>query len=417
MSAPGSNKCARLDPLAEEFADRYRRGERPSMQEYLDQYPDLAEDIRETAGKWCTQTFAWMAKYGAEEELWQLAAECLSKYLDVEPEPDMAEARVGRARAFLVLKLPDKAIAEANRAVEMQPRSLLARLARGEIYLGQKKWDAALGDYNVVVEIQPDDAGSLEIRADLLARGGQWTQAAADFKKLTMMSLQATRPWYLAYRHALALLAAGKTGEYRQACTSILEQLKDTDEPEGAFFTAWTCALAPEAGTDFTLPIQLAEKALSSNAELVKYHQGRRDFLPHGTIPGGPEAAPGGRGEGQSRESFLVRVRLVLPSHDPLSAGPKGRSGQMARKGEHPNRAGVARIRPGSPGLFVDPQAHLAIAANGRGEAAAGAPKTEPRGPKPNPEAQKENRSSFGIRAEKQTSFVCAREAFLPASP
>jgi serine/threonine protein kinase/formylglycine-generating enzyme required for sulfatase activity/Flp pilus assembly protein TadD len=47
MSASESGKYALLDHLAEEFAARFRRGERPSLQEYLDRYPDLADDIRE----------------------------------------------------------------------------------------------------------------------------------------------------------------------------------------------------------------------------------------------------------------------------------------------------------------------------------------------------------------------------------
>ena len=36
-----------LDQLAEEFADRFRRGERPSLKEYTDRYPELADEIRE----------------------------------------------------------------------------------------------------------------------------------------------------------------------------------------------------------------------------------------------------------------------------------------------------------------------------------------------------------------------------------
>ena len=50
MDAPigsGSGQYALVDQLAEEFADRYRRGERPSLKEYTDRYPDLAEEIRE----------------------------------------------------------------------------------------------------------------------------------------------------------------------------------------------------------------------------------------------------------------------------------------------------------------------------------------------------------------------------------
>ena len=33
--------------LADEFADRYRRGERPPLSEYTDKYPELADEIRE----------------------------------------------------------------------------------------------------------------------------------------------------------------------------------------------------------------------------------------------------------------------------------------------------------------------------------------------------------------------------------
>src|SRR5215831_304949 len=36
-----------LDRLAEEFAQRYRRGERPSLTEYTKKHPDLAEQIRD----------------------------------------------------------------------------------------------------------------------------------------------------------------------------------------------------------------------------------------------------------------------------------------------------------------------------------------------------------------------------------
>jgi eukaryotic-like serine/threonine-protein kinase len=43
----GSRDYGRFDALAEEFAERYRRGERPSLQEYVDRLPEMAEEIRE----------------------------------------------------------------------------------------------------------------------------------------------------------------------------------------------------------------------------------------------------------------------------------------------------------------------------------------------------------------------------------
>jgi serine/threonine protein kinase len=47
MPADSSERYDLLDRLADEFAARYRRGERPSLQEYTDQYPELAGEIRD----------------------------------------------------------------------------------------------------------------------------------------------------------------------------------------------------------------------------------------------------------------------------------------------------------------------------------------------------------------------------------
>jgi WD40 repeat protein/serine/threonine protein kinase len=47
MAAENSEQLLLLNQLAEEFAARCRRGERPDLQEYIDRHPDLADDIRE----------------------------------------------------------------------------------------------------------------------------------------------------------------------------------------------------------------------------------------------------------------------------------------------------------------------------------------------------------------------------------
>src|SRR3954454_14258259 len=46
-SNTSSADYGRFEELAEEFAARFRRGERPSLQEYIDRCPGLAEEIRE----------------------------------------------------------------------------------------------------------------------------------------------------------------------------------------------------------------------------------------------------------------------------------------------------------------------------------------------------------------------------------
>src|SRR5262245_14380989 len=47
MAISDSGQYHLLDRLAEEFAARFRRGERPTLEEYTDHYPELAEEIRE----------------------------------------------------------------------------------------------------------------------------------------------------------------------------------------------------------------------------------------------------------------------------------------------------------------------------------------------------------------------------------
>src|SRR5687768_7271536 len=47
MAETSEHRDVLLSQLADEFAARYRAGERPRVQEYLDRHPELADDIRE----------------------------------------------------------------------------------------------------------------------------------------------------------------------------------------------------------------------------------------------------------------------------------------------------------------------------------------------------------------------------------
>jgi serine/threonine protein kinase/Flp pilus assembly protein TadD len=47
MDSSGSGKYALLDQIAEEFAERRRRGEYPTLREYVEKYPHLADDLRD----------------------------------------------------------------------------------------------------------------------------------------------------------------------------------------------------------------------------------------------------------------------------------------------------------------------------------------------------------------------------------
>jgi hypothetical protein len=61
MSSASSDRHP-VEQLAEEFIERQRRGERPSLTEYTARYPDLAEEIRDLfPALWNTQTLQQLA--------------------------------------------------------------------------------------------------------------------------------------------------------------------------------------------------------------------------------------------------------------------------------------------------------------------------------------------------------------------
>jgi WD40 repeat protein/tetratricopeptide (TPR) repeat protein len=204
----------------------------------------------------------------------QLLLTLVHEQLGEHYEPATTEAWAGRATAYLELDEPDKALADLARALELQPKDLTTRRTRLEICLRLKKWDEALADCIKAVELKPDDPELLKLRADLYACCGKWAPAADDFAKLTDMDPSIyPRPWLPWYRHALTLLAAGKTEEYRKACGRMLEHFRDTGDAETAFFTAWTCSLGPDALPDFTPALRLAEKTLAQGDQTARSHQ------------------------------------------------------------------------------------------------------------------------------------------------
>jgi tetratricopeptide (TPR) repeat protein len=201
-------------------------------------------------------------------------AEFLADWLSQGPQPDHAGARLDRARAYLALKQPDKALAEATKAVELEPESLAARQARGEIALGLRRWAEALSEYGKLVEREPGDVRVLTLHADLSARCEKWADAADDFAKLMRIETAGSpQPWYFLYRRALALLASGRQAEYRKMCAEAVDRFQTTADTNTAYFTAWAAALSPDAVSDLALVLRLAEKLATGEARNARSHQ------------------------------------------------------------------------------------------------------------------------------------------------
>ena len=81
-----SGDYALFDELAEEFAERYRRGERPSLQEYVERCPEMGDEIREL--------FPALVEVEQAEEVLEGAADCTA------PPPTPSLRQIGDYRVI-----------------------------------------------------------------------------------------------------------------------------------------------------------------------------------------------------------------------------------------------------------------------------------------------------------------------------
>ena len=119
------------------------------------------------------------------------------------------------------------------------------------------------------IETHPDPAQYYLARSTLHVENEGWSAADEDLS--AALSRDADQSAYTYYRAALFRLRAGDAEGYRSVCSGILDRFADADSPTDAQFTAWTCALAPEAVDDYAAPLKLAESAVAAEPENQQY--------------------------------------------------------------------------------------------------------------------------------------------------
>ncbi|HUE70179.1 MAG TPA: protein kinase [Pirellulaceae bacterium] len=95
-------------------------------------------------------------------------------------------------------------------------------------------------------------------------------RARADFEKATSSD---DASHYSHYLHALYCLKTGDKPAYRNVCRSTLKKFAATEDASEAYFTAWTCALAPQAIEDYAPAVELAQRALDADPTLALNQQ------------------------------------------------------------------------------------------------------------------------------------------------
>jgi serine/threonine protein kinase/tetratricopeptide (TPR) repeat protein len=144
---------------------------------------------------------------------------------------------------------------------------------RAQVLLGNKlrksgALDAALEQFSSVIVTSPASVDAWDGRGEVYAALGRWDDAAANFAEAARL---APNHPYVSLRLAMAHLARGDHGGYRNACAHLLERAKENPSPDRERLAVHACGMAPDAGVDMTRILRLAEQALADEPKTGSY--------------------------------------------------------------------------------------------------------------------------------------------------
>jgi tetratricopeptide (TPR) repeat protein len=102
----------------------------------------------------------------------------------IEILPDSGSTYAARAKAYLGLNQPEKALEDMNIAIAKKASSYKVYYVRAEIYMKAGKADSAVLDLNKCLEIKKDYYDGLLLRAQANEELQQWNAAIYDYKLL-----------------------------------------------------------------------------------------------------------------------------------------------------------------------------------------------------------------------------------------
>ncbi len=216
----------------------------------------------------------------------------LDRLLALEPEDWLTWAR--RARAWTDANQLEQAEADYSRARQRGSVDHLLCWYRHCIVAGQaaRRWPNVLWYLNRALALAPDDwhlyadralayeklgkgkeqetdaeeavargadSTFLVHLADHHARQGHWDRAAAAFATAHERGPLPQSAWHC---QALVCLKRGDPTGYREICRRLLQEVGQAPHPGLAHSAAWICAVGPNAVSDYTQPLALAERAL-----------------------------------------------------------------------------------------------------------------------------------------------------------
>lgn len=191
----------------------------------------------------------------------------------IEQNPAAWEGWSGRAFVRFRRQEWDNAIADFSSAIGVAPNVHTNWWHRGHAYCQLREWDKAAADFGMAIELAPAGADGWNLRGVANAELGRWVQATSDFEKAA--ERYPDNP-LLQYRLALTNIQLADVAGYRKICAKMLEKFAPVANGDSAQWTVWTCVLGADALADWTVPLQLAEKAVADNPKNYRalYYRG-----------------------------------------------------------------------------------------------------------------------------------------------
>jgi WD40 repeat protein/tetratricopeptide (TPR) repeat protein len=167
-----------------------------------------------------------------------------------------------RGQAYYLLDRWDKGAADLTKAIELAPDVWSYWADRADLHHHMRQWDKAVFDYSKALELNGGRPVLWGMRGNTYAELRQWEEAAADFAKA--VELKSGDPRHH-YRRALTLLRQREVTGYQKLCADMLGQVGLEGRSDPYSLAVMTCVVGPDAVSDWTVPLRLAEAAVADN--------------------------------------------------------------------------------------------------------------------------------------------------------
>jgi tetratricopeptide (TPR) repeat protein len=185
----------------------------------------------------------------------------------LERQPRIAFVRKRRAKALFHLGRYAEALADLKQALERNPNDTSTLVSISPALVGECPDESFRKGLLELADTAAERLHGPRARISLYLGLNALDKARANFADVHVRKMQ----YYDYYQHALLCLVTDEVAKYRASCEMMQERLADPQDPIAAHFTAWTCALVPEAVENYERAITLADRAVQMAPQSDQY--------------------------------------------------------------------------------------------------------------------------------------------------